>query len=688
MAGEGKWDSREGRDRPGALSRRRRIAHALVNTDRAALRWGAPLRTALVAGLTVLTALVVVGPSFALPVGLGAFFVGLTDQRGDFADRVRGMVLATILLVLTTAIGLSVSSVVVLHLVVAGLVAAFLGYIGLAGPRAAMAGVVALVNFTVFAGTPEPISKVEPAVLGILVGCLLQVIAMALPLLTKRIGGLRTDISVAIRAEAFALRGPDGPTSTNPLAKLALARRLIGTSGVTGRTKEWCLGLVEETDRVRLAFIALDGARHMDERSDPEAEALERLEAATADLLLASSTALELPPTRGRIDTQLERFRSAIDTAREALPESSGQPLGMAAVAVRRLAGLVQGEWPIGPRRAELHFHPQLNFDWLRRLVGVRDPDGLFTRHAIRLGILIVVATAIAEYVPSTHTYWLPLTVAWVTKPDLAGTAERVLTRIAGTMLGLAIFGAIALTVGPDQPVMLVLYSVGVLFAVAWLPANYAICVAGWTPAVLALISLGFPEVTELIGPRLVETIFGGALVIAIATLWPTRLTHQLGSRLASTARALRAYGRAIGSGERVERDAGREALVSERLQSGVMVAAAAHEPPVPGKKVSYEQAQEVLDSLVEATALAVAVDQSGEGPGGRPRESGQITERSLRRLDQLAEHLEASELEVGAAEAPGEDVQAEPPATNFERLVEEAHRAIGNRGAEGSGIG
>lgn len=688
MGREGEIASGEGRARSGVRSRRQRIAHALVNTDRAALRWGAPLRTALVAGLTVLAALVAVGPSFALPVGLGAFFVGLADQRGDFADRLRGMVLATILLVLTTAIGLAVSPLLPLHLVAAGLVAGFLGYIGLAGPRAAMAGVVSLVNFTVFAGTPEPVSAIGPAALGVLAGCTFQIAAMALPLLTRRIGGLRTDISVAIRAEAFALTGEEGATSTDPLAKLAVARRLIGSSGVLGRTKEWCVELVEQTDRIRFAFIALEGGRQMGEWTSEGMEASRQLERASSDLLLATATALEFPATRGRIDPLLERFEAAFRSAGEVLPASSGRPLEMAGMAVRRLTGLVRGEWPIGPRRAEVQFGPQVNFDWARKLVGVRDPDRLFTRHAIRLAALIVIATAIAEYLPSTHTYWLPLTVAWVTKPDLAGTAERVLSRIVGTMLGLAVFGTIALTVGPDQPVMLILYSVGVLFAVAWLPANYAVCVAGWTPAVLALISLGFPEVTELIGPRLIETIFGGALVIAVATIWPTRLTHQLARRLASTARALREYGRAIESGGRAEREEGRDALITERMQSGVLVAAAAHEPPVPGKGLAYEQAQEVLDNLVDAVALAVAVDQSRDGEADAPIEAKQITEQSLRRLDQLADHLEASEREPEPAETPGGYIPDEPPATRFERLVEEAHRAIGSVRTGGSGIG
>ncbi|MFZ9669607.1 MAG: FUSC family protein, partial [Solirubrobacterales bacterium] len=345
----------------------------------------------------------------------------------------------------------------------------------------------------------------------------------------------------------------------------------------------------------------------------------------------------------------------------------------------------VLGEWPVG-RRAELRFRPQINFEWARNIIEVRDPHQLFTRHAVRLAGLIVIATAIAELEPTTHAYWLPLTVAWITKPDLAGTAERVVSRVGGTLLGLALFGALALAVGPDLPVMIGVYILGIVFATAWFQANYTVCVASWTPALLALVSLAFPEVTELIAPRLIETVLGGALVLAIATIWPTRLTYALGTKLAGTARALRDYGSKVAKGHSGDLKKEQQTMAEERMESGMLVAAAAHEPVSPGLMIQYEQAQEVLDNLVEAAVIAVAVEKSGEGVGDVPPAGEEITERSLERLDDLVARLEAvqagEDLPV-SGEGPGQEAE-----TEFERLVEDALRAVGTERAGPPTIG
>ncbi|MFM9053399.1 MAG: hypothetical protein ACKOQ5_00785, partial [Solirubrobacterales bacterium] len=352
------------------LPRHRRIAQALVHTDWASLRWVAPVRTGLVAGISVIAAYELAGAAFAVTVGMGSFFIGVADQRGDFADRLRGMMLTLILVLLATAIGLAVSSSILLHLVVAGLVAGFLGYIGVAGPRAALAGVLSLVAFTVFAGTPEPISAIPPALLGILVGGGLQILVMVLPLFARRIGGLRTDISVAMRAVAFALKGHDGgPASTNALGKLTLARRQIGTSGVRASTLEWCETMVDRTDAIRIAFLALEGRKAL---GDPDDKAVvEELERATAELLLALGLALELPVAKRRIPTHLAHLRSALDRARQVLPDSAGRPLAEVDRTAEALSSEVLGQWPVG-RRAELQFRPRIDFEWARKRIPVR----------------------------------------------------------------------------------------------------------------------------------------------------------------------------------------------------------------------------------------------------------------------------------------------------------------------------
>jgi len=63
--------------------------------------------------------------------------------------------------------------------------------------------------------------------------------------------------------------------------------------------------------------------------------------------------------------------------------------------------------------------------------------------HSIRLGIVIMIATMLEEILSFPHSYWIPMTVAWIARPDRDGTVEKVTLRVAGTLLGVAIAGAL-----------------------------------------------------------------------------------------------------------------------------------------------------------------------------------------------------------------------------------------------------
>ena len=59
----------------------------------------------------------------------------------------------------------------------------------------------------VFGGTPAPINDALPAGGWMLLGSLVMIAIVFLPLLAGRIGGVRTEIAIAYRGQAFALRG-------------------------------------------------------------------------------------------------------------------------------------------------------------------------------------------------------------------------------------------------------------------------------------------------------------------------------------------------------------------------------------------------------------------------------------------------------------------------------------------------
>ena len=57
-------------------------------------------------------------------------------------------------------------------------------------------------------------------------------------------------------------------------------------------------------------------------------------------------------------------------------------------------------------------------------------------RHAIRIAVVFGVAMAIAQSLGIDHGYWLPMTVAWVSRPALGETTVKVTARVAGTLVG------------------------------------------------------------------------------------------------------------------------------------------------------------------------------------------------------------------------------------------------------------
>ena len=128
----------------------RRIIRATIATDRAATLWIGPLRIAAVSTALTLAAVEIDGPPVALPLAVGALFTGISDLRGDAAQRLRGMALTGFSISLAAAVGVLISDIFVVKFVVTVLGAALCGYVGLAGPRATLAGVLSLVILVVF----------------------------------------------------------------------------------------------------------------------------------------------------------------------------------------------------------------------------------------------------------------------------------------------------------------------------------------------------------------------------------------------------------------------------------------------------------------------------------------------------------------------------------------------------------
>jgi len=646
----------------------KRVLTVSTATDWSAVRWIGPLRTTIVATAAVSIGIAIYGPTGAFPFAVGALFVGLADQRGDFDERVRGLVVAGVLVTLATFIGVSVSGSFLAHIVTAGIFAAFCGYIGLAGPRAALAGVVALVAFTAFSGTPEPLSAVVPTTLKVLVSAVVMATVIVVPMLTGRLGGLRTDVVVALRAQAFALRGMiGGIDGTNVAGKLVAARSRVEASGCYGQTLEWFEQMLSDTDAMRFGFLALHGA--LDERNLEQQERVEQFKLAAGELLMALSSALEIPASRRRISEALDAFNAAARACEEGLGPRSAAALARIEFAARSLSESVGGRWPIG-RHCQFSRRLRAPTEPIARLLHRQDPGSVFTHHAIRVSGLIVVATAIAQLDPFDHSFWIPLTVAWITKPDFAGTTLRVVERVLGTVIGVAASTLLIYLIGSTIPLEVAMFAAGAMITVAFLAANYTVCTVGVTIWLMALLDIG----SAPSGERVLQTLVAGLLVMAASRIWPTRTSSQAGAGLSDLARALRDYCASVIGPDRTGRDQARALMLAASLKATTLVEESGHEP---GRHlIHYDYALQIDEDLRAATAIAASYDQLEESEPSAlsALRQDQITERSLAELDDLAARLSAVQ-QSGVVTLIGG--QHADDATAFERLVSEADRHL-----------
>jgi Fusaric acid resistance protein-like len=135
----------------------------------------------------------------------------------------------------------------------------------------------------------------------------------------------------------------------------------------------------------------------------------------------------------------------------------------------------------------------------------------------IRLGIGLASASAIRHLWPAHHFYWIMLTVALLTQRPVERIPTKTLQRLAGTIGGVAVTWAIL----GSTPAAALAGFVCVLAAALPIARSrsYLLYSIVSTPLILLVMDLGAPIQTSLLTDRLVATLVGGALVVAINCL-------------------------------------------------------------------------------------------------------------------------------------------------------------------------
>ncbi|MDL9948359.1 FUSC family protein [Gordonia sp. ABSL11-1] len=233
--------------------------------------------------------------------------------------------------------------------------------------------------------------------------------------------------------------------------------------------------------------------------------------------------------------------------------------------------------------------------------------------NATRLAACLGVATAItaAAHEPA-HSFWLPLTVAVIVRPEYGSVVVRTINRVAGSVVG-ALVAAGVLALWPSGVPVAAAAAVSLGFAVLTAPKLYALSVIGVTSSALLAVSIGHGDaVLPVI--RVIDTLAGAAVAVVVGyLLWPGARRLPQPARLTAACAAAQGYlEQAVLPRVRREQWTRRrdDAYLLAHQAKDACLAALAEPPPVPAvARRVLPTAVELEETTDAITALAVSAD-------------------------------------------------------------------------------
>jgi uncharacterized membrane protein YccC len=548
-----------------------------------------------------------------VPMAIGILMVNLSDVCEPHGFRWRTMLWTTACASLSTWLAGMVSADAAAHLVAGILLAAVLGYAGALGPKSSLAGSIGLSMFSLYAGSEIGSHRSLSDALAVGAGGVLATLVAIAGWPLRRFEVPRTQIAIACEKFAFVCADWRSRWASTALASAILdAVRSVETSGAAGPTEVWLRKFLECLEHGRCLLLAIGP---MDEHPSNPAQ-LDRVLAAASKLARAMGAALALKHRAPRVKAELERFQAACDGCDDA---ASAEIVRRMRECLTEAAQLMASPWPIGSAASTRWV--KTAFPGIRPTVRQHvDMGDTYVRHALKLAITygLAVAISLGPWDPSHihHTYWIPLTVAWICKPDLFSTVGRIGMRVLGTAAGVLLVSIFLNVIGSERAII-VIAGIGAFVSCAFLWANYAVMVIGMTLAVLCLGAIAGVAVQAEASVRLWATLTAGALVALTALVHPLRKGAAVAGHLSSMCSDLRAYAENLRWGKsQAELSKARAALLRDRTNAALTLAAAVAEPPALWERgrvrVDLASAQAVLHELEAELSKLIAIDILG----------------------------------------------------------------------------
>ncbi|MEU9473413.1 FUSC family protein [Streptomyces avermitilis] len=250
----------------------------------------------------------------------------------------------------------------------------------------------------------------------------------------------------------------------------------------------------------------------------------------------------------------------------------------------------------------------------LRDHPGTRRALGPLGRaYGLRVALCVGACAAVAVLLHPVQWYWLPITAAFLAKPDLGPLFSRVVSRMFGTILGVVVYIALDASLpGAAGPVAAAALG-GALIPVA--ARHFAFLTAALTSIVLALA--GVSGTVGAPGARLTDTALGCLIAFGVGHL------PRLGGRQpavdehwASALRAAEAYFAhvvAASAGGCEELDRRRRAAYQALAEAHTALAQATSElPPAGVRATRWAPPLAALERLVDATTACAVRLRNG----------------------------------------------------------------------------
>ena len=516
------------------------------------------VRNTIGSSLALALGFAVAGPAAGLVCGLGALTVSYTDGHDPYFPRMRRLMAANALSSAAVFAGAFAVEDRLLAASVATLWAFMAGLLIVVGTTASDLTLFSLAMFLVFAAQPLPLPEAAAYAGMAFAGGLLQTAISVASWPLRRGSPERREIS-ALYAELAAAVVAPSVSKEAPVASLAITRAqlMLSATGRRGSQAERYRSLLSQAERIRVRAVSLARLRR---RSFDPATVDEFLQAISSALLAIShalnresAPELHTPGSYKDFDSLARRpalsvegqsaFEAAVERdVRRQMTALAGQArtaLGLAlatAPAVRAQRASLDSQ-----RRWTLRFRGSLAM--LRANLTLRSAA---CRHALRLAVAVAIGEALAAVLKFPRTYWVPMTIALVLKPEYGATLNRGVLRAAGTIAGL-LFATFVFWILPESTWTSAALGVVFLFLMRWMGgANYGLLAFALSGLVVALFALTGVPPHEVVFSRGVNTVIGGAVALVVYLLWPTRERWQSGEVLAQSLDAYRVYFRAV----------------------------------------------------------------------------------------------------------------------------------------------